>query len=283
MKIGIIVCSNSGADYFTFDHPVEIIYSTLHINGKLFQDFIDITAEQFYDLIADDDSLDIKTSMPSVGSIIEKYEKLRDMGYNNILAITMSTKLSAISHACKLAAEMTEGVNVRIINSKSVSYGELYLVFEAIKLIKAGYDLEEVATKVEAIIPKINILIYVDTLKFLVKNGRLSVASGAIGTLLKIKPILRLEVEDGTVVPFERIRTSRKALQRIIEIYLEETKDRDFLTFIGYTNNKELAEEVKSRILEIRPNTKIEFVYLTPIVGTHAGPGTLGLGYIFLD
>lgn len=282
MKIGIVVCTNSGADYYKFDHPVEVIHSFLHLNEDLFEDYIDITAEEFYNRISKDTSIDIKTSQPPIGTIIEKYEKLRDEGYDNILAITISTKLSGIYQACKLASEMTDGVNVRVVDSKSVSFGELYLVLEAINHINEGLELEEVAQKIEAIIPNINILVYVDTLKFLVKNGRLSATSGAIGTLLKIKPILRMNQEDGSLIPYERIRTSKKALQRIYEVFEAETKDRDIVAFVVYTNNKEFAKTVVEKLLTIKPNIKIELVPLTPVVGAHAGPGTLGVGYIYV-
>ena len=281
MKIGIVVCTNSGADYYHFDHPVEVIHSYLHLNEDLYEDYVDITAEEFYEKIANDPNIDVKTSQPPLGSIIEKYEKLRDLGYDKILVVVISTKLSGIYQSAKLAAEMTEGIEVRIVDSKSVSYGELYLVLEAIKLIKEGKDLEKVATSIEALIPNINILVYVDTLKYLVKNGRLSAAKGAIGTMLKVKPILRMDQHEGTLSQHDKVRTSRRALARILDIFEEETKDRDILAFIVYTNNKDFAGEVREKILELRPEITVELVPLTPVVGAHAGPGTLGIGYIF--
>ncbi len=281
-KIGIVVCTNSGADYYTFDHPVEVIHSSLHIDNKEYEDFVDIKAEEFYDILAKNPNVDLKTSQPPMGQIIGKYEKLRDMGYNNILVITISTKLSGIYQSTILAAEMVEGITVRVVDSKSVSYGELYLVLEAIKYIKAGDDLETVATKIEALIPNINILVYVDTVKFMVKNGRLSSTAGALASLLKIKPILRMNQEDGSLVAYEKIRTSKKALNRLYELFEEETKDKDIVAFVVYTNNKEFAKEVRQHLLTIKPGIQIELVPLTPVVGAHAGPGTLGVGYVLL-
>lgn len=281
-KIGIVVCTNSGADYYKFDHPVEVIHSDLHLGDKVYEDFVDIKADEFYEIISKNPHIDIKTSQPPMGQIIQKYEKLRDMGYNEILTISISTKLSGIYQSTILAAEMVEGITVRAIDSKSVSYGELYLVLEAIKHIKAGLSLEEVAQKVEAVIPNINILVYVDTVKFMVKNGRLSSTAGALASLLKIKPILRMNQHDGSLVAYEKIRTSKKALNRLYEIYTEETKDRDIVAFVVYTNNKPFAEEVKKHLLTIKPGIKIELVPLTPVVGAHAGPGTLGVGYIYI-
>lgn len=281
-KIGIVVCTNSGADYYTFDHPVEVIYSHLHLGNKEYEDYVDIKAEEFYDIISKNPNIDIKTSQPPMGQIIGKYEKLRDMGYKDILVITISTKLSGIYQSTILAAEMVDGINVRVVDSKSVSYGELYLVLEAIKLIKEGLSLEEVATKIEAIIPNINILVYVDTVKFMVKNGRLSATKGALATLLKIKPILRMNQEDGSLKAYEKVRTSKKAINRIYELFELETKGRDIVAFVVYTNNKDFAKEVKEHLLTIKPGIKIELVPLTPVVGAHAGPGTLGVGYVYI-
>lgn len=105
---------------------------------------------------------------------------------------------------------MIDGVKIRVVDSKSVSYGEIYLLNEAIKLIKEGKSVDEVADAIEKIIPNIDIYVYVDTLKFLVKNGRLSATKGALATLLKIKPVLRLTSEDGALIPFQNIRTSKK-------------------------------------------------------------------------
>ena len=280
MKIGIVVCTNSGADYYKLDHPVEIIHSDLHLNDEVYEDYVDITADEFYERIANDPEIDVKTSQPPLGRIIEKYEILKKAGYNKILVVVISTKLSGIYQSAKLAAENVDGIEVRVVDSKSVSYGELYLVLEAIKLIKEGKDLETVATSIESLIPNINILVYVDTLKYLVKNGRLSAAKGAIGTMLKVKPILRMNQHDGTLTQFDKVRTSKRALARILEIFTEETEGKNIIAFVVYTNNKDFANEVREKILEIKPGIDVELVPLTPVVGAHAGPGTLGIGYI---
>lgn len=281
MKIGIVLCGNSGGDYYKFDFPLKIIHSFLHLNEELYEDYVDITAEEFYNRISADPNIDVKTSQAPTGYILETYEEMKKQGYTDILVITISSQLSGTYQGAVLAADMVEDLNVRVVDSKSVSYGQVYLTLQAIKLIKEGKKLEEIAQILEKSIENINILVYVDTLKFLVKNGRLSAASGAIGTLLKIKPILRLTQEDGKLIPHEKIRTSKKALKRIFEIFNEESKGRDLEVFLAYTNNFEFAKEVKRDILKLRPDVHVELVPLTPVVGAHAGPGTLGFGYIY--
>lgn len=281
MKIGIVLCGNSGGDYYTFDYPIKIIHSFLHLNEELYEDFVDITADEFYNRISADPNIDVKTSQAPTGYILETYEQMKAEGFTHVLVITISSQLSGTYQGAVLAADMIEDLEVRVVDSKSVSYGQVYLTLEAIKQIKEGKQLEEIATNLESLTQNINILVYVDTLKFLVKNGRLSAASGAIGTLLKIKPILRLTQEDGKLIPHEKIRTSRKALKRILEIFEKEAKGREVESFLAYTNNLDFAKEVRRQILNIRPDIKVELVPLTPVVGAHAGPGTLGFGYIF--
>jgi len=283
-KIGIIICSASGADYETFDYPVETIHINLHLNDVLYKDFVDIKADEFYYRIKHEEDLDIKTSQPSVGEVLLKYKELKNKGYKDILVITISSKLSGTYQGCVLAAGMIEGVNIRVVDSKSVSYGEMYLLVEALKLIKEGKSLDEVADTIEAIIPKIDIYVYVDTLKFLVKNGRLSATKGALATLLKIKPVLRLTSHDGALIPFENIRTSKRAIKRIYEIFETNTKGRKVDAFVAYTDNLEFGEEVRATLLKIKPDLgEVKLVQLTPVVGAHAGHGTLGVGFVYKD
>jgi DegV family protein with EDD domain len=114
-----------------------------------------------------------------------------------------------------------------------------------------------------------------------VKNGRLSATSGFLGTLLKIKPLLYIQ-KDGSLVPYEKIRTTSKAQSRLLEIINSDIEGKNVILFIVYTNNEQKALEIKQQILQSRPDITIEVVPLTPVVGAHAGPGTLGVGYIVI-
>jgi DegV family protein with EDD domain len=155
------------------------------------------------------------------------------------------------------------------------------LIIEAIKMIKAGKKKVEIIDKLEKIRDNIYIYVLVDTLKFLVKNGRLSSASGFLGTLLKIKPLLHIQ-KDGALVPLEKIRTKSKAQARLMEIIKREIEGKSVVMFISFTNNEEEAAAMRKELLSIRPDITVELVPLTPVVGAHAGPGTLGIGYIVI-
>jgi DegV family protein with EDD domain len=148
-------------------------------------------------------------------------------------------------------------------------------------MIKNGSKVREVIDKLEKIRDHTYIYVLVETLKFLVKGGRLSATSGFLGTLLKIKPLLHI-TRDGSLAPFEKIRTTAKAQQRLLEIIKSDIEGKNVIMFIAYTNNEDKAAEIKQQLLEERPDLKVELVPLTPVVGAHAGPGTLGVGYIVL-
>ncbi len=278
-KIGIMVCGNSGVDYLKLSYPVKVIHSTLSLGGKEYEDFVDITADDFYRTVVNNPDIAISTSQTPTGKIAEVYESFKAEGYTDVIAITISSKLSGTYQGAVLAASMVDDLNVHVVDSRSVSQGEVYLVQEAIDMIQAGKSAKQIAERLEKIRENIKIYVLVDTLKYLVKNGRLSATSGFLGTLLKIKPLLHV-LPEGTLVPLEKIRTTSKARERLLEILLSDIDNKKVDLFIAYTNNKEDAEGIKQLILDKRSDVKVELVPLTPVVGAHAGPGTLGVGYI---
>lgn len=278
-KIGLVVCGNSGIDYMSLNYPVKVIRSTLNLDGKEYEDYVDIQAKEFYKLIEENPNIDVSTSQTSTGKIASVYEELKEEGCTDVIVVVISSKLSGTYQGAMLAKDMVKDINVYVVDSRSVSYGEAYLVLEAIRLIKEGKKKIEIIDYLEKIRDHIYIYVLVDTLKFLVKNGRLSATSGFLGTLLKIKPLLNIQ-KDGSLVPYEKIRTTNKAQSRLIEIIEGNIKEKNVIIFIAYTNNKEKAQELKDIFLKYRKDITIELVPLTPVVGAHAGPGTLGIGYI---
>lgn len=278
-KIGIVVCGNSGVDYLKLDYPVKVLHSMLNLDGKEYEDFVDITAEEFYNKVVNEPDVSISTSQTPTGLIAETYETLKNDGFKDIIAITISSKLSGTFQGASLAADMVDGIDVRVIDSKSVSHGEYYLVRKAIEMVKTGHSLDDIEKALLELRNNTKIYVLVDTLKYLVKNGRLSVASGFLGSLLKIKPLLHI-TEEGALVPLEKIRTTSKARERLLEILAEDIKSLDVEVFIAYTNNLEDAKILKEKILALRPTIVVDLVPLTPVVGAHAGPGTLGVGYL---
>ncbi len=278
-KLGVMVCTNSSIDYIKHDYQVDIIRSTILMGGKEYVDYEELTAERFYEMLQEDPSLFPRTAMASTGTMLEHYEKLRDDGCDTIIFITISSKMSGIYENALIAAKMVEGVDVHVFDSKSVGYIECKMVFAAHDGFKAGKSIDEIIADLEFIRDNNHIYFAVNDLRYLVKNGRLSNAAGFIANALKIKPLLEINT-DGAVVSVEKIRTFNKAVDRVIEKYMEETEGKDVETFIIHANNPETVQYMREKVTELRPNVgEIKDYILTPAVGAHGGPGAITIGY----
>lgn len=276
-KIGIAVDGNSGLDYLERDSDIRIFRSHLIIEREEFEDFVEISSDEFYDRLDKNPDLDISTAQTSTGNILEMYEEMNASGCEELIVITISKELSGTYQNAVLAAKMID-INVVVFDSKSVSYVQAYMAITAKKMADEGKNIEEIISVLEHIRDHNHIYITVDTLKYLVKNGRLSNVAGAIGSLLKLKPLLEVD-QAGKVKTVSKIRTTKKARLMMKERFIEEIKGKNVLTFIVYTNNGEEMKSFKSE-LENEGVKNILLVPLTPVVGTHAGPGTMGVGYI---
>lgn len=277
-KIAIALLSTSGVDYTDLVNKVETMRLTVSFDGKEYVDHTEIKADDFYQMMLDKPNAEIHTSQVATGEFQNLYEKLRDQGINQILVISISSKLSGTYQGALLAKELVTGVEIEVVDSKSVSFGELVLGTKALELVKQGLSLREIVLELNKFRDHTKIYVLVDTLKYLVKNGRLSAAAGLIGSLLKIKPLLKV-MEDGSLKPFEKIRTTTKAQKRVMEIILGETEGKDVDFYIAYTTNEDKAKEFKKEIETLRPGVSVKLIPLTPVVGAHAGPGTIGIGY----
>jgi DegV family protein with EDD domain len=279
-KIGLLVCGNSGIDYIDHDYDIDVIRSILLVGDKEYTDYVDISADEFYQMLEADKSLSPSTAQAATGVILEQYEAMVKKGYDELLVISISQKLSGTYEGCMLAAKLLEGAKVTVFDSKTVAYPEAYMALEAARLIEAGKTIKEILPRLEFIRDNNRILFSVQTLRYLVKNGRLSGASGCVGSMLKIKPMLEV-TQDGRVEAMEKIRTIKKATARLIEKFVEELGDKPADVFIISAHATERETVVKNLLLEQNERFKDILVYpLTPVVGAHSGPGVIGLGYV---
>lgn len=279
-KIGLLVCGNSGIDYIEHKYDIPVIRSILLFGDEEYTDFVDISADEFYAKLEANPELTPSTAQAATGVILEQYEAMKAKGYDKLLVVSISKHLSGTYEGCMLAAKMIDDCEVTVFDSKSVAYPEAKMILDAAKMLEEGHSLEEVIKHLEFIRDNSMIWFGVETLKYLVKNGRLSGAAGFMGSLLKIKPLLEV-TKDGRVESIEKIRTSSKATDRMIEKFLEEIEGTEVEPFIINTNNPSRVEYVRNKVLEARPEFKeIKEYPLTPVVGAHGGPGLVGIGYI---
>lgn len=276
-KIGVAVDGNSGIDYLERDKDIRIFRSLLNIENEEFEDYVEISADDFYQRLEENPDINISTSQTSTGVILEMYEEMKASGYDEIIVVTISKELSGTYQNAVLAAKMID-IDVHIFDSKSVSYVQALMAITAKKMADEGHTVEDIMGELEFIRDHNHLYITVATLKYLVKNGRLSNVAGAIGSLLKLKPLLEVD-KAGKVNTVAKIRTTKKARNMLKDRFLSEIKGKDVITFVVYTDNE---EEMKAYIAELEEAgvNDILLLPLTPVVGTHAGPGTMGVGYI---
>ncbi len=283
MSKRIVVDTSTGClDYYEHPHDIRTIRIKIDINGELCKDGEDIKAKEFYDfLIANPDYIP-KTTQPSVGELMEFFDDLVIQGYDEIIVITLSAKLSGTYNGVFQCASMMED-RVKIIpfDSKTVCFSEGYFALTAAKMIEENKTTEQIIKQLEHMRDNNKIMFAVDSLDYLVKNGRLSGAAGFIGKYLKIKPILEVQ-EDGTIQAVEKIRTTKKALEGVCERLNEYTKGHKYFAYIALTGDS-LEQYLRDSLKEICGIEEIMSAPCTPVVGCHIGPNGIGIGIFLLD
>ena len=276
-KIGIAICGSSGIDYVDANHGMKVFRSKIQINAIEYVDYVDISNEQFYFLL--ESAKELRTSQISTGELINLIKEARSEGVTDLIMITISSGLSGTYQNVRLAASDINGINVHVVDSKWVGFCEANLGLLAKEMINKNYSVEEIIEKIEYARDNSYIAFTVETLNYLRLNGRLSNSSAFVGNLLKIKPLMA--VEDGIVVVKEKIRTKAKAVETLIDNFIQEIENKDVIPFLLYSNNYEELEEVKKIVLSKTNKIKDLNIYaIPPVIGVHAGPGALGVGYI---
>lgn len=284
-KLAVIATSTSCLDYTDIkEENLRIWRMKITIENKTYDDFIEITADTFYDKLLANKNLVPSSSMPSPGELHDLLDELEKKGYEEVILITISSELSGTYNATNAALNAYEGnIKVHVVDSRNAAMSEGFLSMEALRLIKEDKTAEEIVAYLEKL--RINRKQYfmVDNLRLFVANGRLSGASGFIGSMFKIKPIL--EVNDaGKIVPFKKIRTQKRALEEMVELVINDLKTIDnFIVTYDTSNNIEGLTYIKERMAEAYPNYNFIEAPITPVIGCHTGIGTVGIAYFDLD
>ena len=249
--------------------PLYVTFGT-----ETFRDYVDITPEEFYRRLRSG-AESPRTSQPTPGDFAAVYETLSD--YERILCIVVSAKLSGTYESARLGAEAVGEGRMLAIYSASASGGLVVLAEALPRRLERGTTEQELLAVVERFKREAGLLFTVDTLDYLVRGGRVGKAAGFAGELLSVKPVLTFE--DGEVVPLKRVRGRGKALSELERTFAEATQDDPGLHVgVAHADAREQAEELAQRVERIRPRCSVDVVaMLGPVVGAHAGPGTLGL------
>lgn len=272
----IRIVTDSGCDLpedVIIGNRIEVVPLTVRFGDTAYVDRIDLTIDQFWEKLLAGDGVP-QTAAPSVGQFTSAFQSLASAGADGIVVLCMSSAISATHRSAVLAAEGFTAIPVRVIDSRLVSGALGLAVMEAAQRAMAGDDLETVAAAAADACEATDLYATLDTLEYLKRGGRIGTAAAFVGGLLDVKPIISFEV--GEVTAAGRVRTRRRAIEDVLE-HLRGINDRVRRLGVIHSEAEELPEFLE-QVTAIH-GTHPLVIRIGPIVGTHAGPGVLGITY----
>jgi DegV family protein with EDD domain len=253
-------------------HDVTVVPFTVKFGDEGFRDQIDITTDQFLKRLANSESIPT-TTQPAPGSFQAVFRSLA-ADYDQVVAVLNSSKLSrAVQSATIAAQDVADEISVEVVDSFNVSLGLGFQVLRAIELAAAGHDAKEIGRFLHADVNAYSLVFFVDTLDYLRRGGRIGGAASLIGSLLQLKPVLR--IDEGLVVPYERTRTRAKAVDALRDF----TSGWPAINRLGvlYSEDRAEAERFVANLPFPFPDERITIAQLSPVLSAHVGPGVMGV------
>lgn len=255
--------------------PLQVIWGE-----ETYRDGIDITPLEFYSRLQTAKIMPT-TSQPSPAAFKQLYSTLMDQGFD-IISIHISAKLSGTLDSAIQAKEMLASERIVLVDSKSAGMALGFQALELARAAKNGASLKECQAIAEKNVSLTDVLFAVSTLEFLHRGGRIGGAAAFLGTALGLKPILGLQ--DGSIVPVEKVRTLNKAVDRLIDLVVDRIGDRRPIRISALHANAPVeAERLLQRVCDRFDPADIKEAFsagVSPTIGTHTGPGTVGVAFM---
>lgn len=266
----------------TCDLPAEVVRENnitvvpmyINVGSEAFRDGLDITRQEFYAQLPAFKHHPT-TAAPSPGLFRQVYEQLAAEGATEILSIHIAVKLSAVVEMAAQGAKETTVIPVTVLDSRQLSMGTGFQVLTAAQAAAAGRSMPEIVAMLEDQISRTRTFAALDTLEFLRRSGRMNFALAFLGSLLHIKPFLKMYNGNPTA---ERVRTRGKAMQHLVEL-LEQAAPLEKAAVL-HSNAADRAEALKKQVQHLLPAGEIIFEEITPVLGAHIGPGVVGFSVI---
>lgn len=279
-KVAIVTDSNSGITQSEAkEYGVTVMPMPFFINDQTYYEDIDLTQEDFYQKLSED--ANISTSMPLVGNVTDTWDELLQE-YDEIVHIPMS---SGLSGSCETAIMLSQDYDgrVQVVNNQRISVTQRQSVLDAKALAEKGYSAEAIKEILEREKMESSIYIMVDTLYYLKKGGRITPAAAAIGTMLRLKPVLTIQGEK--LDAFAKARTTSQGKSMMINAIKKDinerfggmTEDKHIWLQIAYTHDRAAAEQFRTEVEAEFPGYDIHIDPLSLSVACHIGPGALAL------
>lgn len=257
--------------YNIYTIPLSVVFGE-----ESYREDIDITTEEFYKKIKETKDLP-STSQPSMGSFVQLFEQLSE-SYDAVISIHLSKRFSGTHDVAVSAGKMVDNLEVFAFDTALSAMPQGLFAIAASELATEGKTAEEIITCLEEMKEKTYAYFMVEDLSHLERGGRLNKGQALIGSLLNIKPVLH--IVDGLIVPFEKIRTRKKALNRIMSMLENDVEKKEVkrVVFI-HANNLTKAEKMEKEFSEKHPEVETIISHFGPVIGTHLGEGSLGVSW----
>lgn len=284
MRIAVVTDSNSGITQAQGKElGIRVLPMPFMIDGKEYFEDISLTQQEFYDKMAED--LDISTSQPSPESILGLWDEIFEAyDYDEIVHIPMSSGLSGSCQTALVLAEDYDG-RVQVVNNHRISVTQRQSALDAVRMAKEGMSAAQIKDELERTGSQSTIYITVDTLKYLKKGGRITPAAAALGTLLRLKPVLTIQGEK--LDAYAKARTMKQAksmmisaLRHDLETRWDDKEAKNSHLEIAHTNSEEAAFQLKEELLVLFPGADIHVDPLSLSVACHIGPGALAIAAV---
>jgi len=258
------------AQYDIYVMPQQLIWG-----DETFRDGVTINPPTFYERLSR--STDIPTTaQASAGEFAALFAEAAHNA-DGIVGVFISTGLSGTVASALAAREFLPGLPIEVVDSRSTTMGLGFITLAAARAAAEGKGLAEVATAARELVPRVNVLFVVETLEYLHRGGRIGGASRLLGSALRIKPLLHLT--EGRIDALGRVRTKRKAVQHMLEMMAERVGDAPVHAAVIHANTPDEAVRLQRQVRERFPCAELYLAELSPVIGTHAGPGTVGVAF----
>ncbi|HVB50932.1 MAG TPA: DegV family protein [Acidimicrobiales bacterium] len=254
---------------------IDVVSLTIRFGDEEFTDRVDLTPEEFWAKCKSSKTLP-ETAAPSPGAFQAAYERAKDDGCDGVLVLTLSSLLSATHQSASLAAEAVAAtIDVRVIDTLSVSMSQGLIAIDLAESAKGGAELDQLAARAEELMKKSGVVAALDTLEHLIKGGRIGGAKALLGQVLSIKPLV--ELKGGVVAEAGRQRTRAKALSAVANVAASHAPLRRLALIHGACNDVATLQKL---IKDIPTEFPVVLTDIGPVVGAHGGPGIIGLTWI---
>lgn len=252
---------------------IAMVPLSVHVGSDSYRDQIDLSTDKFMELLGSSGQLPT-TSQPASGLFQEKFVELA-ADHDEIVCVLISSRLSGTVQSAQVAADaVSDTIKVVVVDSLNASLGCGFQVLKAHHLAAEGASAAEIGDRLRSETDRYHLIFFVETLDHLRRGGRIGKAASLVGSMLKLKPLLR--VDEGQVVPFERTRTRRKAIDALVR-FAESLPGIENIAAL-YNTTPEDAQDLYERVHHLASTeSEITCTAFGPVLGTHVGPGTLGL------